>query len=460
MRVSFTLLVALAPAVAAWHTQRIVPAPRSPRLAAAPRCDAASQGSESEAPVASTHRSAVDLVAQSGDRRVAVSGLSPQGQGQQQQQFVGVPPPSAQPPTLLQKARTPFMGLTLLATAAVAAWQSNRLYARRQIALLDEFAATMVFHLGDEREMASCLRSFRQQLGPGSFTGDMFVAFLKAMATSTSIGVPAVVNLKSAAAIFGLSDAAAAKLLEQTASELERQPSVLGKLTFLSERAMPMAASMAKLRTKFPNWSFDTVTALQRAMLEDLYRKLCEDLPPGATPDSTTLDVLGLSEADARRLMAEVHERKEAEEAAAAAKAEEELRALKLQQALERAAETKAMTTRTTRPPSAPPATPVSPPADSPGAPASSPVAGATLIKDDDTSSGGLFGVGDADDAGAPDEEVVDRASGTHEFECTKCGYVLFPAAGREFKFFGEGFTCPGCGATKDDFVDNGPVDM
>jgi hypothetical protein len=165
MRVSFTLLVALAPAVAAWHTQRIVPAPRSPRLAAAPRCDAASQGSESEAPVASTHRSAVDLVAQSGDRRVAVSGLSPQGQGQQQQQFVGVPPPSAQPPTLLQKARTPFMGLTLLATAAVAAWQSNRLYARRQIALLDEFAATMVFHLGDEREMASCLRSFRQQVG-------------------------------------------------------------------------------------------------------------------------------------------------------------------------------------------------------------------------------------------------------------------------------------------------------
>ena len=97
---------------------------------------------------------------------MAVSGLTPEGQ-QGQQQYVGVPPPSAQPtppPSLLQKARTPFMGLTLMATAAVAAWQSNRMYARRQSALLDEFAANMVFHIADEREMAAALRSFRQQV--------------------------------------------------------------------------------------------------------------------------------------------------------------------------------------------------------------------------------------------------------------------------------------------------------
>ncbi len=36
--------------------------------------------------------------------------------------------------------------------------------------------------------------------------------------------------------------------------------------------------SQAKLRTKFPNWSFDTVTALQRAMLENLYRDLIEEV--------------------------------------------------------------------------------------------------------------------------------------------------------------------------------------
>ena len=36
--------------------------------------------------------------------------------------------------------------------------------------------------------------------------------------------------------------------------------------------------------------------------------------------------------------------------------------------------------------------------------------------------------------------------------ECTECGYTLFVAAGREEKFFPEGFTCPECGSTKDKF--------
>ena len=35
---------------------------------------------------------------------------------------------------------------------------------------------------------------------------------------------------------------------------------------------------------------------------------------------------------------------------------------------------------------------------------------------------------------------------GTHEYECTNCGYTLFVAKGREFKFFGDNFRCAGCG--------------
>ena len=51
-------------------------------------------------------------------------------------------------------------------------------------------------------------------------------------------------------------------------------------------------------------------------------------------------------------------------------------------------------------------------------------------------------------------------ASDTHEYECTEndCGYTIFPAAGREDKFFGASFKCPQCGAGKDAFVDNGPA--
>lgn len=36
--------------------------------------------------------------------------------------------------------------------------------------------------------------------------------------------------------------------------------------------------------------------------------------------------------------------------------------------------------------------------------------------------------------------------------ECTECGYTLFVAEGRDFKFFGSDFKCPECGAAKDKF--------
>ena len=219
-----------------------LPASRVPHTAPRPRLVvlSAAPGDEAATTVAAT--TSTDLVAaaqQSDGRRVAMSGLQPQGQGQQQQ-YAGVPPPetTAPSPTFLQKARGPFMGLTLLATAAVAAWQSNRLYNRRQSALLDDFGATMVFHLGDQQEMSTALKSFRSQLGPGPYTGRMFTSFLKSMATDVPIGVTAVKNLKAAVALFRLSDAAAAKLLDQAATELERQPSVLGACSLAVTRRL------------------------------------------------------------------------------------------------------------------------------------------------------------------------------------------------------------------------------
>jgi len=102
------------------------------------------------------------------------------------------------------------------------------------------------------------------------------------------------------------------------------------------------------------------------------------------------------------------------------------------------------MTTRTTAPP--PPKPPAAPPSAAP--PSSGPT--------QDTPP-----APPSPPPPAPPADVVTETagSGTHEFECTSCGYILFPAAGREFKFFGDDFTCPQCGADKDAFVDNGPVD-
>ncbi len=49
----------------------------------------------------------------------------------------------------------------------------------------------------------------------------------------------------------------------------------------------------------------------------------------------------------------------------------------------------------------------------------------------------------DEDDGGVPSGNVQ---------ECTQCGYTLFVAEGRDFKFFGADFKCPECGAPKDKF--------
>ena len=151
--------------------------------------------SEGEAPATAR----VELVAQS---RAAVGSLTPGGNEETQQnpqQYVGVPPPGSvdtAPQSFVSKARGPFIGLTLVASAAVAAWQSNRAYKSRQEGLLADFAATMLYHLGDDAMLLDTINDFRNQLGPGSFRGRMFVEFLVALATNAPLSSNTIKNLK------------------------------------------------------------------------------------------------------------------------------------------------------------------------------------------------------------------------------------------------------------------------
>lgn len=47
-----------------------------------------------------------------------------------------------------------------------------------------------------------------------------------------------------------------------------------------------------------------------------------------------------------------------------------------------------------------------------------------------------------------------------HVFKCGGCGYEMYPARGREFKFFPDSFKCPLCGTPKKEFWDlNDPDD-
>lgn len=48
-------------------------------------------------------------------------------------------------------------------------------------------------------------------------------------------------------------------------------------------------------------------------------------------------------------------------------------------------------------------------------------------------------------------KELVGPMSNT--YECSKCGYTIFVAAGKEDKFFGDGFQCPECGSPREKFI-------
>jgi rubredoxin len=50
------------------------------------------------------------------------------------------------------------------------------------------------------------------------------------------------------------------------------------------------------------------------------------------------------------------------------------------------------------------------------------------------------------------DDDDKDDAPTSNVYTCENCGYTLFIAKGREFKFYGDDFACPECGAKKDKF--------
>ena len=171
----------------------------------------------------------VELLAQRNEDRSAVGSISPGGGRAEQQQYVGVPPPGsgvqpAAPATMISRVRAPFIGLTLTACVAIAGWQSKRVYKERQQGLLEEFGATMAAYLGEEREMASTLKLFRGQLGPGSHTVPMFVAFLKQMAMDRPADIATILDLKRAVVLMQMTPASLIEALPLAMDGLQSQP--------------------------------------------------------------------------------------------------------------------------------------------------------------------------------------------------------------------------------------------
>mmetsp|Transcript_29354 Transcript_29354/g.94685 ORF Transcript_29354/g.94685 Transcript_29354/m.94685 type:complete len:339 (-) Transcript_29354:281-1297(-) len=247
----------------------------------------------------------VELLAQ----HSAVGSLS--RPGEKRQEVINVPPPSSESAraSIMNNLRGPGVAVALIATTALTAIQAKRLYERKVEGLIADFAASMMEYLGDDAEMKSAVSTFRKKLGPGSYRLKMFTKFLVSLVNDKSLSVFAIEQLKKTISLMSLTEPMVTEALVAAAAEMEKKPAMLGKLTFLSERAVPESARKAELRSRFPKWGEDTVATLQQAMLENLYKDMCHPLEEGA-PLPPGGDVLQLSEFDCARLMSETQEAK------------------------------------------------------------------------------------------------------------------------------------------------------
>ena len=242
----------------------------------------------------------VELLAQ---RRAAVSGMSPGEEASISEQYTSVE--EVKDVGFVGKAKTPLTVITVAATLSMVGLQTNKMYQRRQAQLLAEWTATAMVCLGDASALKSSMREFRTQLGPGPYRGKMFVEALAALSKEKPVGVETVIQLKNLVEVMSIKNSELPQLLITTSSRLQKAPSVLNKLVFFAERAVPAAAASAEIRTRFPKWSAETVGCLQEAMLESYYKELCEGLPAGAAPPAG-YDVLGMSQAQATQMLQEV----------------------------------------------------------------------------------------------------------------------------------------------------------
>lgn len=276
-----------------------------------------------------------------------------------------------------------------------AGWLFKKRFSARQESLVDEFGQVIVMYGNTpdtKREIAS---EYKGKLGPGMLRGAMFSSYMANLLTEKAVVPSTIGDVKLIKKLLRIGDSKAVNIINELAKTLQDTPSLLGKLLFLSERILlPEQVSNLKLVPLFP-YSPETVADLQRNMLERCYRDFVTrqiDINGAETPDLAAAAALNLHPDQAKELFDGVI-----------------LARIKKREA--EAAE---------------------------------------------------FAAQEAEEASKPQVAELDyparsgepAKAAVHAYQCTDCGYTLFPAAGREFKFYGDDFVCPACGAPKDKFVD------
>eukprot|EP00904_Undaria_pinnatifida_P004391 jgi/Undpi1/13953/HiC_scaffold_9.g03604.m1 len=328
---------------------------------------------------------------------------------------------------------------SLLATAFVAAgvgagaWVVGTTLVKRQSDLVNEYAEDMAIHVGDERELALCHKEFKKKIGPKLYRESMFKGCMLAIARSRAMTLEGVRSVKYIVKLFKFSPVKlahhlppmsrhptaaveqAVKLLVVAARNTDRaQSNARSKLYFLGTmiaEGNPKAVKALEPLKRNVEGSFRTdgpamLKLRMDNMAESAFQSTMEALPDDQVMESGW-EELGISD--------------------------------------ERAAEIATAMVED----------------DSPSTGIDFYKTGGTPTNDEESDPEAAQILKQLEDEmeekkTEPQDEKEPEAEGTAmSYECQVCGYKMFVAKGREFKFFGDGFKCPECGAGKNKFTES-----
>lgn len=274
---------------------------------------------------------------------------------------------------------------------------------------LDDYANEMIYHDGDFEEMKLAHSDYSKKLvfmGPKK-SDVMIKRYLEFYAKKKTVSPQSISSLSYVFSIYGLTEERAAEILCELCASMPEKVASAGKLLFFGEHILKSPEAKAKLEPlkKLLASVYDDegtdgetiVTKSQVAMGEAAYRASVASAGKGQTELTIGWEVLGVDEGTAIKIFEEVSGEGFLTQTQAKYAAK--------QQKFDRN--------------------------------------GSKMDEDGKLEN--------PEDATEDDDDNVTKASGNVQ-ECTECGYTLFVAEGRDFKFFNAGFTCPECGAGKDKF--------
>lgn len=164
--------------------------------------------------------------------------------------------------------------IAALAAVGASIYFAGKKFKKRQERLVRDFGEVIVYYGNSMDSMRDIINEYKWKLGPGIMRGAMFKSFLRNLVTEKQIGPLAISDATCVKAMLRISDSKAAKLIGEVGKLLKKEPSVLGKLLFLSDRLLSFEhARETNLLPLFP-YGEGTVEGLQKNMLRRCYRDI------------------------------------------------------------------------------------------------------------------------------------------------------------------------------------------